>query len=178
LLVESNVLPDADIIFFFTHEELGQLVDTNEPSLVRRALRRRRLHPWMMTLKFARSSVGKPLPIEENNSADSTTDEMRGTPVSRGVVVGLARVARTIAEAELIKPGEILVVPSTDIGWAPYFLRAAGLASEIGGTISHGAVVARESGVPTIVNLPGATKRFRTGDKLRLDGNTGELRRL
>jgi rifampicin phosphotransferase len=178
LLVESKVLPDKDIIFFLTHEELGQLVDSSDPSLVRRALRRRRLHPRMMALKFRRSSMGKPVAIEEDQGADSAIDEMRGTPVSRGVVVGPARVARTVAEAELIEPGEILVVPSTDIGWAPYFLRAAGLASEIGGTISHGAVVARESGVPTIVNLPGITRRFRTGDKLQLDGDTGELRRL
>lgn len=178
LLVESNSLPDTDVIFFFTHEELGRFVETGDPSLVRRALRRRRLHPWMMAFEFPRSSVGKPVPIEEDQGAEGLTDAMRGTPVSRGVVVGLARVARTVAEAELIEPDEILVVPSTDIGWAPYFLRAAGLASEIGGTISHGAVVARESGVPMIVNLPGATARFRTGDKLRLDGNTGELRRL
>lgn len=118
------------------------------------------------------------MPIQLQAETEGATDAMHGTPVSRGVVEGPARIARTIAEAELIKPDEILVVPSTDIGWAPYFLRAAGLASEIGGTISHGAVVARESGLPAIVNLPGATTRFRTGDKLRLDGNTGELRRL
>lgn len=178
LLVDAKVLPDNDLVFFFTHEELGQLVDTRDSNLVQRALRRRRLHPQMMALEFARSSLGKPMPIQLQAETEGATDAMHGTPVSRGVVEGPARIARTIAEAELIKPDEILVVPSTDIGWAPYFLRAAGLASEIGGTISHGAVVARESGLPAIVNLPGATTRFRTGDKLRLDGNTGELRRL
>jgi rifampicin phosphotransferase len=55
---------------------------------------------------------------------------------------------------------------------------AVGLASEIGGTLSHGAIVAREFGLPAVVNLPGATKRFRTGDVLRVDGTTGEVRRL
>jgi pyruvate,water dikinase len=64
------------------------------------------------------------------------------------------------------------------VGWAPYFTRAAGLATEIGSPLSHGAVVAREYGLPAVVNLPGATKRFKTGDMVRLDGNTGELRRV
>ncbi|MGH8469936.1 MAG: PEP-utilizing enzyme [Gammaproteobacteria bacterium] len=103
-------------------------------------------------------------------------DAMHGTPVSRGVALGPARVARTIEEAKGIDPGEILVVPFTDVGRAPYFVLAVGLASEIGGTLSHGAVVAREFGLPA-VHLTGATKRFRTGDILRVDGTMGEVRR-
>lgn len=59
LLVESKVLPDIDAVFFFTHEELGQLLETSDPNLVRRALRRRRLHPRMMALKFPNSSMAR-----------------------------------------------------------------------------------------------------------------------
>lgn len=175
-LVDRKDLPDTDLIFYFTHEEVGKFIDQPDPALVRRALHRRRLQPQKMALQFPPVCKGKPKPIEETFDPNDTTEVMQGTPVSRGVVIGSARVARSPEEAKAIEPGEILVVPYTDVGWAPYFLRAAGLASEIGGTLSHGAVVARECGLPAIVNLPGATKRFRTGDKLRLDGNNGELR--
>ncbi len=131
-----------------------------------------------MALPLPCVNVGKPKPIDETYDSNGITEVMYGTPVSRGVVIGLARVARSPDEATAIEPGEILVVPFTDVGWALCFLRTAGLASEIGGTLSHGAVVARGCGLPAIVNLPGTTKRFRTGDKLRLDGFTGELRLL
>ncbi|HRI68792.1 MAG TPA: PEP/pyruvate-binding domain-containing protein [Polyangium sp.] len=177
-LVDAGTIPDTDLVFFFTHQELLRFVENPDPALVRRALHRRRLHPQKMALQFPRVFRGKPIPIDESATTYGTGDVMHGTPVSRGLVVGLARVARSPEEAKFIVPGEILVVPYTDVGWAPYFLRAAGLASEIGGTLSHGAVVARECGLPAIVNLPGATRMIRTGDKLRLDGNTGELRIL
>ena len=68
--------------------------------------------------------------------------------------------------------------PATDVGWTPFFGRAAGLATEVGSVLSHGAVVAREYGLPAVAGLPGVTRRFKTGDMLRLDGNTGDLRRL
>ena len=77
-----------------------------------------------------------------------------------------------------MQPGEILVTPFTDVGWTPYFSRAAGLATEVGSVLSHGAVVAREYGLPAVAGLPGVTRRFKTGDMLKVDGNTGELRHL
>ncbi|MFY0529414.1 PEP-utilizing enzyme [Archangium gephyra] len=131
-----------------------------------------------MALEFPRVMKGKPVPLAPAGEEGDTASVMHGTPVSRGMVVGLARVARTPEEAVEMREGEILIVPYTDVGWAPYFCRAAGLATEIGSPLSHGAVVAREYGLPAVVNLPGATKRFKTGDTVRLDGNTGELRRL
>jgi pyruvate,water dikinase len=77
-----------------------------------------------------------------------------------------------------MQPGEILVTPFIDVGWTPFFSRAAGLAAEIGSVLSHGAVVAREYGLPAIAGLAGVTRRFENGDMLRLDGDTGELRRV
>jgi rifampicin phosphotransferase len=177
-LVELGRLPDEDLVFFVTHEELGRLLSGEERAVVRRAQHRRRLHPQKMALEFPRVIVGKPVPLAPGGEAGDAGAVMRGTPVSRGMVVGPARVARTPEEAVEMREGEILIVPYTDVGWAPYFCRAAGLATEIGSPLSHGAVVAREYGLPAVVNLPGATKRFKTGDRVRLDGNTGELHRL
>lgn len=86
--------------------------------------------------------------------------------------MGVARVIRDPHGARL-EPGEILVAPSTDPGWTPLFLTAGGLVMEMGGMISHGAVVAREYGIPAVVGVPGATDRITTGQRLRVDGSTG-----
>jgi pyruvate,water dikinase len=97
---------------------------------------------------------------------------IRGTPASPGIATGVARVIRDPHGARL-EPGEILVAPSTDPGWTPLFLTAGGLVMEMGGMISHGAVVAREYGIPAVVGVPGAADRIVTGQRLRVDGSTG-----
>jgi len=177
-LVAERRLPDADLVFFLTHEELGQLAQGPDRALVRRAEHRRRLHPRKMTEEFPYVCQGKPVPLAAAQSEGRFDDGMQGTPLSRGVAVGPARVARNLAEAAGMQPGEILVTPFTDVGWTPYFSRAAGLATEVGSVLSHGAVVAREYGLPAVAGLPGLTRRVKNGELLRLDGNTGELRRL
>jgi len=177
-LVARGRLRDVDLVFFFTHEELGRLARGPDDALVRRTEHRRRLHPRKVAVEFPRVCTGKPGPLTAVAAEVQGIDAMQGTPLSRGVAVGPARVARTLAEAAAMQPGEILVTPFTDVGWTPFFSRAAGLATEVGSVLSHGAVVAREYGLPAIAGLPGVTRRFKTGDMLRLDANTGELRRV
>jgi pyruvate,water dikinase len=177
-LVDAGRLPDADLAFFFTHEELRRLAQGPDRALVRRAEHRRRLHPRKLALEFPRVCQGKPAPVAAIEGEEQDGDVMQGMPLSRGVAVGPARVARTLAEAAAMQPGEILVTPFTDVGWTPFFSRAAGLATEVGSVLSHGAVVAREYGLPAIAGFPGLTRRVKTGEMLRLDGNTGELRRV
>jgi pyruvate,water dikinase len=77
-------------------------------------------------------------------------------------------------DAELV-PGEILVAPSTDPGWTPLFLTAAGLVMEVGGAMAHGAIVAREYGIPAVVGVPQATERIKTGDRITVDGTAGTV---
>ena len=72
----------------------------------------------------------------------------------------------------------ILVVPYTDSGWAVLLARAGGLIAEVGGQLSHGAIVAREYGIPAVMNVTGATQRLRTGEQVRLDGSTGRIDRI
>ena len=72
-----------------------------------------------------------------------------------------------------LEPGEVLVAPSTDPGWTPLFLTAGGLVMEMGGANSHGAVVAREYGIPAVVGVPDAISRITTGQRVRVDGTNG-----
>ncbi|WP_448613090.1 PEP/pyruvate-binding domain-containing protein [Modestobacter sp. URMC 112] len=95
-----------------------------------------------------------------------------GTAASAGTVTGPARVVLDPEGAHLA-PGEVLVAPSTDPGWTPLFLTAGGLVMEMGGPNSHGAVVAREYGIPAVVGLPEATRRITTGQPLVVDGTRG-----
>ncbi len=119
--------------------------------------------------------VGAPPPVLLPSSGGPV---MRGLPASPGVVDGRARVLFREDEMDGLQPGEILVVHTTDVGWTPLFLVAAGIVTELGGPLSHAAVVAREFGVPSVVNVAGATRAIRTGDALRVDGDRGTVERL
>ncbi len=102
---------------------------------------------------------------------------LAGTPASAGTATGTVRVILDPVGAHL-EPGEILVAPSTDPGWTPLFLTAGALVMEMGGVISHGAVVAREYGIPAVVGVPDATTRLRTGQRVTVDGSAGTVRQV
>jgi pyruvate,water dikinase len=99
---------------------------------------------------------------------------LTGTPASAGSVTGRVRVIMDPVGAHL-EPGEILVAPSTDPGWTPLFLTAGGLVMEMGGANSHGAVVAREYGIPAVVGVDGATSQLSTGQTISVDGTNGVI---
>jgi pyruvate,water dikinase len=99
---------------------------------------------------------------------------LSGSPASAGTVTAPARVILDPLGAHL-EPGEILVAPSTDPGWTPLFLTAGGLVMEMGGPNSHGAVVAREYGIPAVVGVPDATSLLRTGQEVTVDGAAGTV---
>ena len=172
-MVHEGFLPDEDAVFFLTHEELGACLGGAD-SLPELALARRRVLDYQMPLQFAQVFTGKAEPLERERDA-KREDTLIGKPVSRGVVTGRARIVRRLEEAAALEPGEILVAPITDVGWTPYFSLIGGLATDVGSAVSHGAVVAREYGLPAVVNLRSATSRFRTGDRVVLDGDRGTL---
>jgi phosphohistidine swiveling domain-containing protein len=111
-------------------------------------------------------------PTADSHAAAGVEGGLSGTPASGGVVSGTARVVLDPGNAHL-EPGEILVAPSTDPGWTPLFLTAGGLVMEMGGPMSHGAIVAREYGIPAVVGVPDATERLQTGQKITVDGSEG-----
>ena len=103
---------------------------------------------------------------------DAPDGALVGSPVSPGVVEGVAKVVLDPSR-EALKPGEILVAPFTDPGWTPLFVNAAGLVTEVGGLMTHGSLVAREYGVPAVVGVVDATTQIKTGQRLRVHGDAG-----
>jgi len=120
---------------------------------------------------LAISSDGE-VPAPGADRADLPTDALPGTPASAGVVEGVARVV-TDPNREVLRAGEILVAPFTDPGWTPLFIHAAGVVTEVGGMMTHGAVVAREYGIPAVVSVVSAVERIKTGQRIRVDGTRG-----
>jgi pyruvate,water dikinase len=100
-----------------------------------------------------------------------------GIGAAPGRVRGKARIVRDPRQGNSLQPGEVLVAPSTDPGWTPLFLRAGAIVMASGGYLSHGAIVAREYGIPAVVNLPGILEDLQTGDLLVVDGDTGTVTR-
>ena len=117
-------------------------------------------------------SDGTELEALGSGSTSVQPGSLRGTPASAGTVTATARVVLDPVGARL-EPGEILVAPSTDPGWTPLFLTAGGLVMEMGGANSHGAVVAREYGIPAVVGVPHATEAITTGVQVTVDGASG-----
>jgi pyruvate,water dikinase len=118
--------------------------------------------------------VGAPTMVQP---PPASGDVLRGIPASSGVVQARVRVLRS-ADMSAFQPGEVLVVRTTDVGWTPLFLMAAGVVTELGGALSHAAIIAREFGVPSVVNVASATRLLRTGDMVRVDGDQGTIERI
>jgi phosphohistidine swiveling domain-containing protein len=100
-------------------------------------------------------------------------DELRGSPASRGVATGTARVLRSPEEGDRLQHGDILVCVMTTPAWTPLFAIAGGIVTETGGALSHPAITAREYGIPAVVALQGATTRIRDGERITIDGGSG-----
>jgi len=176
-LVRSGVVAAADDVFFLDFDELRvALRGATMQGLV--AGRRHLYDVELRRRHIPRVLLSDGTDVEAAMMAKATaTDAMTGTPASAGTATGTVRVILDPVGARL-EPGEILVAPSTDPGWTPLFLTAGALVMEMGGVISHGAVVAREYGIPAVVGVPDATTRLRTGQRVTVDGAAGTIREL
>jgi phosphohistidine swiveling domain-containing protein len=168
---EPEAGPDA--AFFLTLTEVRRvLYDENERVAIR--VQRRRL-------EYARNQALPEPPTTfvgfppEDAGIASTSKRLRGLAASRGVAEGRVRILRDSSQAADFEPGEVLVVAAADTGWAPLFLAASGVVTELGGPLSHAAIILREYGVPAVVNVMNATGSLRDGDLVRLDGDAGTV---
>lgn len=170
----NGLLSDSDLIFYLTHQEIGRVLNERCTSLVIHAQRRKRLFPEWKKFRFDefQSGIVRPL-IAQTIENPSDCVRVKGTPVCEGNINGRACVVNDFSEVNKIKCGDILITHSTDIAWSPYFPILAGVVTELGGLISHGAVVAREYGLPCIVGATNATTIIHDGDTINMNAITG-----
>lgn len=175
-LASEGRLEQPDDIFFVTLDERASLLarDARDwKALVarRRADRVRHLSITVPdTIRNWREDAERPEPVEDRHDGP-----LRGLPISAGCVAGAVRLVRSALDWGKVAPGDIVVAPVIDPGMAPLFGIAGGLIVEMGGTLSHGAIIAREYGLPTVANVEGAMTRLRDGQCVRLDASTGTI---
>lgn len=173
-LVEDGVLADKEDVFYLTFEELRDAVRTRQvdEQLVRQ--RREAFRSYQaLTPPRVLTSDGEALTGAYRRD-DVPDGALIGLPVSAGTVEGRARVILDMAQADL-EAGDILVTTYTDPSWSPLFVAVAGLVTEVGGLMTHGAVIAREYGLPAVVGVERATRLIQDGQRIRVHGTDGYI---
>ena len=173
-LVQAQVLRDREDIFFLTFDELHEAVRTEQVdgALIQR---RKEAYASYHSLRPPRvlTSDGEAVAGSYARS-DQPPGALVGVAVSAGTVEGRARVVLDMAHADL-EEGDILVTAYTDPSWSPLFVAIAGLVTEVGGLMTHGAVIAREYGLPAVVGVERATDLIEDGQRIHLDGTGGYI---
>ncbi len=174
-LLDLGVIREPDDLFFLSHEEVSRVLGSGlRLDLSASVAARRREYERNRHVILPERFRGRPVPLQPAE-AGHAGDVLKGTPVSPGRVTGRARVILDPKTDGPLQPGEILVAPVTDAGWTPLFALAAGLVVDVGSALSHGSTVAREYGLPAVVNVRQGTSRIRTGDLVAIDGLAGTV---
>lgn len=172
ILVNKGYLLEEKDVFYVGFWDLYRAIQNNE-SLIKLVEQQKEEYEHFKRLSPPRVLTSEGEEIKAGYKRENLPEgALAGMPVSSGIVEGIAKVITNPTKASLNK-GEILVAPFTDPGWTPLFINAAGLVMEIGGLLTHGTVVAREYGIPAVVGITDATKKIKTGQKIRVDGNAG-----
>lgn len=174
-MVAKNLLADVWDFYQLSWDEVKALMkgDLKREDAYRQIERRRAEDERNRSVALPETFQGRPRPLQAAALALPDGDTLRGIAVSPGRVTGVARVILDPRHDATIEPGEILVAPVTDAGWTPLFVAAAGIVVDIGGTLSHGSTVAREYGLPAVVNVKYGTRMIRTGQTITVDGTAG-----
>jgi phosphohistidine swiveling domain-containing protein len=178
-LVRQALLEKEDDLFFLNLDEL-EAFSLREARDWKAVIQQHRnsYQREMLRRQIPRLIVSDGRTYYEGISAkDLAAGVLRGSPVSPGVVEGMVRVVLDPHQSNLM-PGEILVCPGTDPAWTPLFLAASGLVMEVGGLMTHGAIVAREYGIPAVVGVNQATQVLKTGQRIRINGSSGLIERI
>jgi phosphohistidine swiveling domain-containing protein len=189
-LVADGILDDADDVLMLTYDDLRvaalDLAATDPRTLVERRRAELAAHAGVAAPKLLGTLPSGPRPdspltrmvakFATPPSPPSEPDAVSGFAGSAGRARGVARVVRSLADAERLRPGEVLVAETTAPPWTPLFAVAAAVVTDTGGVLSHSAVVAREYGLPAVVGAGDATAVIRDGDVVEVDGGAGVVR--
>jgi pyruvate,water dikinase len=169
-LVACGAIDVVEDVFYLTIDEIRGMPPADSRA---RVAARRELRAAYEQIDVPDAWVGPPTPVVRTQNSRSGATSVTGIGAAHGVVEGRARVLASADELDNLEPGEILVCRTTDPSWASAFYLAAGAVIDIGSTSSHGAIVAREMGIPCVIGTHDGTSILRTGDLLRVDGASG-----
>jgi pyruvate,water dikinase len=171
-LVEANVIQEKEDIYYLSFQELHEIVKTHQPDY---GIINKRKADYQIYEKLTPPRVitsDGEIITGKYKREDLPADALVGLAVSSGIIEGRARVILSMEDAEL-EEGDILVTTFTDPSWTPLFVSVKGLVTEVGGLMTHGAVIAREYGLPAVVGVENATKLIKDGQRIRVNGTDG-----
>lgn len=173
-LVQANVIHEREDIYYLTFEELHEVVRTNKLNyqMISKRKDEYRLYEKLTPPRVI-TSDGEII-VGEYKRDNLMAEAIVGLPVSSGIIEGRARVILNMEDADL-EDGDILVTTFTDPSWTPLFVSIKGLVTEVGGLMTHGAVIAREYGLPAVVGVVNATKLIKDGQRIRVNGTEGYI---
>ncbi|PEO44959.1 phosphoenolpyruvate synthase [Bacillus sp. AFS026049] len=173
-LVQANVIHEKEDIYYLTFEELHEVVRTNKLNyqMISKRKDEYRLYEKLTPPRVI-TSDGEII-VGEYKRDNLMAEAIVGLPVSSGIIEGRARVILNMEDADL-EDGDILVTTFTDPSWTPLFVSIKGLVTEVGGLMTHGAVIAREYGLPAVVGVVNATKLIKDGQRIRVNGTEGYI---
>lgn len=173
-LVADGVISEVDDVFYLTYDELTGTIPSDVKELTRRRRQRRRQYEQV---SVPSAWKGMPTYAKRGGTRDRDVETIVGIGVSAGVAEGMARVVLDPDFTD-IEPGEVVVSPTTNPSWASVMFVSAALVVDVGSTMSHAAIVARELGIPCVVSTRAGSETIRTGDRVRVDGATGTVQIL
>ncbi|MDF2082860.1 phosphoenolpyruvate synthase [Bacillus pseudomycoides] len=173
-LVQANVIHEKEDIYYLTFEELHEVVRTNklDYQIISKRKDEYKLYEKLTPPRVI-TSDGEII-VGEYKRENLPAEAIVGLPVSSGVIEGRARVILNMEDA-VLEDGDILVTSFTDPSWTPLFVSIKGLVTEVGGLMTHGAVIAREYGLPAVVGVENATKLIKDGQRIRVHGTEGYI---
>lgn len=170
VLTRAGVFADAEDAFWLTVDELAGPLPADVGALI---ATRRAVTEEYRGLDVPESWQGTPQPFVLEATEERVDGEVTGAAVSPGIVEGIVRLILDPEGDDELEPGEVLVCRTTDPSWASLMMVASALVIDIGGAVSHGAIVARELGIPCVIGTRNGTAILRTGDRVRVDGERG-----
>ena len=178
--LDCGLIAEAGDIFLLKLEEITTLVNNSAQHHPLKQdlseLIHTRKQQWQAAVKLnpvPKLVYGKPQTITWQEPVINLTNQIQGIGSSSGQIEGVIKVISSLQQSDSINRQTIIVVPYTDAGWSPLLARAGGLISEVGGRLSHGAIIAREYNIPAVMDVDNAMNLFHDGQLVRLDGQTG-----
>ena len=173
-LVQTSVIHEKEDIYYLTFEELHEVIRTNnlDYQIINKRKNEYKLYEKLTPPRVI-TSDGE-IVTGEYKRENLPAEAIVGLPVSSGVIEGRARVILNMEDA-FLEDGDILITSFTDPGWTPLFVSIKGLVTEVGGLMTHGAVIAREYGLPAVVGVENATKLIKNGQRIRVNGTEGYI---
>lgn len=177
ILVETGILEKEGDIFFLKMTEVSDIISGNfdQWQITQKIKERKKEKEVYEYVDVPEVIIGKPPKSQDLECFVESKARLEGIGCSHGIVTGRAKVVLDPTLCTDFKEGDILVAPITDPGWSPLFITAGGLVMELGGTLSHGVIIAREYGIPAVVGVKNATKIIKSGQRITIDGSRGTI---